>query len=81
MDFPVKHPIKIIGNNIPTFIEIINKATVDRFPDFVLDTNTVRLSENGRYISVTVTILFKNQEELDDLYRAYTSIPDVQFVL
>mgnify|MGYP000571116161 CR=1 FL=1 len=81
MDFPVKHPIKIIGNNIPTFIEIINKATVDRFPDFVLDTNTVRLSKNGRYISVTVTILFKNQEELDDLYRAYTSIPDVQFVL
>ncbi len=81
MDFPVKHPIKIIGNNIPTFIEIINKATVDQFPDFVLDTNTVRLSKNGRYISVTVTILFKNQEELDDLYRAYTSIPDVQFVL
>lgn len=81
MDFPVKHPIKIIGNNIPTFIQIINKATVDRFPDFVLDTNTVRLSKNGRYISVTVTILFKNQEELDDLYRAYTSIPDVQFVL
>ena len=81
MDFPVKHPIKIIGNNIPTFIESINKATVDRFPDFVLDTNTVRLSKNGRYISVTVTILFKNQEELDDLYRAYTSIPDVQFVL
>ena len=81
MDFPVKHPIKIIGNNIPTFIEIINKATVARFPDFVLDTNTVRLSKNGRYISVTVTILFKNQEELDDLYRAYTSIPDVQFVL
>lgn len=81
MDFPVKHPIKIIGNNIPTFIEIINKETVDRFPDFVLDTNTVRLSKNGRYISVTVTILFKNQEELDDLYRAYTSIPDVQFVL
>ena len=81
MDFPVKHPIKIIGNNIPTFIEIINKATVDRFPDFVLDTNTVRLSKNGRYISVTVTILFKNQEELDDLYRAYTSIPDIQFVL
>ena len=81
MDFPVNHPIKIIGNNIPTFIEIINKATVDRFPDFVLDTNTVRLSKNGRYISVTVTILFKNQEELDDLYRAYTSIPDVQFVL
>ena len=81
MDFPVKHPIKIIGNNIPTFIEIINKATVDRFPDFVLDTNTVRLSKNGRYISVTVTILFKNQEELDDLYRTYTSIPDVQFVL
>lgn len=81
MDFPVKHPIKIIGNNIPTFIEIIKKATVDRFPDFVLDTNTVRLSKNGRYISVTVTILFKNQEELDDLYRAYTSIPDVQFVL
>ena len=81
MDFPVKHPIKIIGNNIPTFIEIINKATVDRLTDFVLDTNTVRLSKNGRYISVTVTILFKNQEELDDLYRAYTSIPDVQFVL
>ena len=49
MDFPVKHPIKIIGNNIPTFIEIINKASETQRIALIVETpiDALKLVEGG----------------------------------
>lgn len=65
----------------------------DEFEDFVvgliaehvgeLPTGSVRSrgSSNGRYLSVTVTVIAESRAQLDNIYRSLTASKRVLFVL
>jgi putative lipoic acid-binding regulatory protein len=40
-----------------------------------------RMSSNGRFLSVTVTVIAESREQLDDIYRTLTACEQVLFVL
>lgn len=58
-------------------IGIINQYVSDLGEGAVVS----KLSKNGNYMSLTVTINAKSQEQLDALYRALTDEPSILMVL
>jgi putative lipoic acid-binding regulatory protein len=79
--FPCNFPIKVMGNNTPTFAqEIIDIVTTyDKKPD--PSTINLRVSREKKYISLTVIVHVENQIQLDNIYQALTKHPDVRMVL
>ena len=80
-EFPCQFPIKAMGKAEIEFdllvIDII-RPYVDE-----LSTNAVktRPSKNGKYLSVTVTIEAKSQQQLDDIYQQLSDHPRVLMAL
>lgn len=82
LQFPTTFPIKIVGDNVETFKSEILQITQRHFDDFNADKDvSLDLSKSGKYVSITVTVLARSQEQLDEVYRAYTSNPHAKFVL
>lgn len=81
IDFPCPFPIKIMGLANEEFeglvIMIINKHVSDLGEGAV----SSMLSKNKKYMSITVTIQARSQEQLDALYRDLTKEPLVLMVL
>ena len=81
MNFPCVFPVKVMGANQDDFerlvIEIIQKhASIS--PNEVV---TARLSRNGRYLSVTVHVNAKSQDQLDAIYRELSAHERVLMML
>ena len=80
-EFPCDFPIKMMGRNTPEFrmtaISIIeaHTGTVD---DEKLQ---ISLSRNGRFVSITITISAKSQQQLDDIYEDVSAHDDVLMAL
>lgn len=81
IDFPCNFPIKIIGKKTPAFADEIREITRKHFPD-IKDTSIIsQESQNGNYLSLTITPYVQDQESLDALYRELTKHPDIKMVL
>ena len=67
--FPCDFPIKMMGLDTPEF-HATARALIERHVGPIED-NAVRsaLSSNGKYVSITVTIIATSQRQLDDIYR------------
>jgi hypothetical protein len=81
MNFPCNFPVKVMGANQDDFerlvIEIIQKhASIS--PDEVV---TTRLSRNGKFLSVTVHVNAKDQDQLDAIYRELSAHERVLMML
>ena len=81
LEFPTAFPIKIMGLHQPGLRESVLQAV--RLADPAFDTTTLeeRISREGRYLGLTVTIMATSQRQLDDLYRALGALPLVKVVL
>ena len=81
LTFPCQFPIKMMGRDTPEF-RVAARALVEKHvgavPDEAVQT---ALSRNARFVSVTVTITAKSQDQLDDIYRDVTSHDDVLMAL
>lgn len=81
IEFPCDFLIKIIGNNHAAFeLEIINIAK-KHFPDTKDAAITTQLSQQGNYLSISITVFATDQDTLDALYRELTQHPDIKMVL
>ena len=81
IEYPSQFPIKVMGSNVAGFADAIT-ALAQRFdPNFDPASAELRHSSGGKYLGVTVTITATSREQLDDLYRAFTSHPLVKIVL
>lgn len=73
--------IKAMGENSEIFektvISIIKKHVTDLKEDAIQS----RLSENGKYSSISITIQAQSKEQLDAIYRELTGSPLVLMVL
>lgn len=81
LEFPCKFPVKAMGRADQDFDALVVELVRRHAPDFNDATVKTRLSSGGRYISVTVTILARNREQLDNIYRELTAHDQVLVAL
>jgi putative lipoic acid-binding regulatory protein len=81
MDFPRIFPVKVMGANEDDFenlvVSIIRKHAALAEEELVVS----RLSRNGRFVSLTVKINAKSQDQLDSIYRELSAHERVLMLL
>lgn len=81
IEFPCHFPIKIVGTKTETFFSDINTIINKHFPETLDEMIVVRESQQGNYLSITVTVYVHDQDSLDALYREISSHPEIKMVL
>ena len=82
IQYPCEFPIKVMGPHTEAFVEEIIARVIPLDPSFDASTRlTRRASSSGTYLSLTVTVMATSREQLDNIYRAVTSHPQVKYVL
>jgi len=81
MTFPCSFPIKLMGRQTSEFHRTA-RALVERHAG-PLDDEAIQssLSRNGRFVSVTITVVAESRQQLDDIYRDATAHDDVLMAL
>ena len=81
LTFPCDFPIKMMGRDTPEF-RVLARALVENHTGALADSAVqVATSRNGRFVSVTVTIIATSQQQLDDIYKDATDNADVLYAL
>lgn len=81
IEYPSLFPIKVMGLKHDNLVSIITGIAHRFDPAFDASTIELRPSSTGKYLGVTITVTATSREQLDDLYRALTSDPNVKVVL
>lgn len=81
LEFPCQFPIKVMGTNSADFENDIVVITRRFVPDLGEAAVKSRASSGGKYLSVTVTFTATSKAQIDNLYRAMNTHPDVKMVL
>ena len=81
MEFPCSFPIKLMGRESEAFRQTV-RALVEKHTG-PLDDEAIQssLSRNGRFVSVTITVIAESREQLDNSYRDATAHDDVIMAL
>lgn len=79
--FPCDFPLKIMGRTDADLVPLIGSILQQHLPDFDPSTLTVRESRQGTYIAVTAVIRATSKAQLDTLYLALSSRPEVKWLL
>ena len=81
MTFPCLFPIKVFGLAKTEFDALVVEIIRRHVPDLSADSVRCRLSQQGQYVSVTVTIWAKSKQQLDDIYLELTKNKKVLMAL
>ncbi|HHO81943.1 MAG TPA: DUF493 domain-containing protein [Halothiobacillus sp.] len=81
LTFPCLFPVKIMGKATETFEAQIRALVHEHVPGLTEEDFVVRASAKGSYLAITVKFEAQSQEQLDALYMALTSHPDVEMCL
>lgn len=81
LEFPCEFPIKIIGKAGCDLDAIVYGLIHPHVPDLGEGAIRSRLSKQGRYQSVTVTITAHSRAQLDEIYLALTASEHVLMAL
>lgn len=81
MEFPCDFPVKVIGKNSPTFATDVANVARKHYPDIEDSSICNKLSQQDKYLAITVTVHAQNQKTLDALYLELTTLPDIKMVL
>ena len=81
MEFPCSFPIKLMGRETDEFRRTV-RDLVEKHTG-PLDDEAIQssLSRNGRFVSVTITIVARSREQLDSIYQDATAHDDVIMAL
>ncbi|MDR2876851.1 MAG: DUF493 domain-containing protein [Chromatiales bacterium] len=81
LEFPCEFPIKIMGRAGIDLDALVYALVRPHAPDLGEGAIRSRLSAQGNYQSVTVTVIAQSREQLDDIYRALTASEHVLMAL
>lgn len=81
LTFPCEFPMKIVGVKKDGLAEEISELIQKYDPKFNRANMEMRLSSNGKFLSLGVLVYATSQDMLDNVYRAVTSHPSIKFVL
>lgn len=79
--FPVEFPIKVMGRDTPEFHQVVAAAFTRHAAPFETLPVTRQPSREGRFVSITVTIVAENRAQLDALYRELSASEHVLMAL
>lgn len=68
LEFPCEFPIKVMGRCEEHFDALVVEIVRKHCPDLLEGAVRSRLSKEGNYVSVTVTIQARNRDQLDRIY-------------
>jgi len=81
IDYPSAFPIKVMGAQAEGFEEAMVAVARQFDPAFDAATIERRPSKAGNYLGLTLIVTATSREQLDELYRAFSSHPMVKMVL
>jgi len=81
IEYPSRFPIKVMGPHHEEFVASVVAVAVQHDPGFDAATLERRPSSSGTYVGLTVVVTATSREQLDNIYRALTSLPQVKYVL
>jgi len=81
MTFPCSFPIKLMGRETDEFRRTVRKLVEKHTGPLEDDAVESSLSRNGRFVSVTITVVAESREQLDNIYRDATAHDDVIMAL
>jgi len=70
-----------MGPHHEEFVASVVAVVVQHDPGFDAATLERRPSSSGTYVGLTVVVTATSREQLDNIYRALTSLPLVKYVL
>ena len=73
MEFPCQFPIKIMGLAEDGFDILVVSIVRKHAPDLSEGAVKSRLSQAGKYISITVTVEAESKQQLDNIYLELTA--------
>jgi uncharacterized protein len=81
LDFPCDFPIKMMGREQPEFrdaaVALIERHTGKIHSDAI----RTALSRNGNFLSITITIKARHQQQLDDIYSDLSAHEEILVAL
>lgn len=81
LQFPCSFPLKVMGHHTAGFEALVVALISDHAGEIPIDRVRSRVSSNGRYLSVTVTIEARSRAQLDAIYGALSGCSQVLLVL
>ncbi len=80
-EFPCSFPIKIMGKDTTELHQVVREIIHRHVDDINEDAFKSRKSAQGTYISITVTIMANNKQQLDNIYLELTACDHVSMCL
>jgi len=81
LKFPCEFTIKVFGEMSSDFEQTIFEIIHPYAPNISSNSFQSRTSENGKYLSLSITIHANSREQLDNIYKALTACPKVLMAL
>ena len=81
LKFPCDFTIKVFGKDNDEFEVTVLSIIRDHVKTLPEDAIQTRKSENGNYLAMSITMYVTSREQLDNIYRALSSAPQVLMVL
>ena len=81
IQFPCDFLVKVMGKNTPAFNEAVVGVVKDAFPNITEQSFSNRLSKNGGYLSISISLYVSSKSDLDALYTQLSAIEGVKMVL
>ena len=81
MEFPCSFPIKLMGRETAEFRQTAREIVEKHTGPLEDDAIQASLSRNGRFVSVTITVIAESREQLDNIYQDATAHDDVIMAL
>lgn len=81
LKFPTNFPMKIMGLATESLPSTITSIAHEHFDDFDESTLKIDYSRTKKYMAVSIIVRAQSREQLDAMYRACTSHPDIKVVL
>lgn len=69
LDFPCDFPIKLMGRDQPEFREAAVALIEQHTGELQRGAIRTALSRKGNFLSITITIKARSQQQLDNIYR------------
>lgn len=81
IEFPCDYPIRVMGDAAPDFRDYVIEVMTRHAGEIDLEQVSVRESRNGRYLSVTVTIIATGETQLRAIHTELKASGRVHMVL
>ena len=81
IEFPCEYPIKVVGRAAPDYKEMVLDIIQVHAPGLDYERISIRESRNGKYCSITVTIVAMGEAQLSAIFEDLKASGRIEMVL